>query len=148
MLIVYKILINFVFFFSPIIIVFRIFKGKEDILRFKEKIGFFSKKRSKGNLIWFHGASVGEIQSIIPLVERFEKNKKIKQILIFSLFFLHFIMSEFFETEKYEVALTKWPKEGRHILAHYDDESVVSNLNIHNKYSTFINYLIDCISSI
>ena len=57
-------------------------------------------------------------------------------------------MSEFFETEKYEVALTKWPKEGRHILAHYDDESVVSNLNIHNKYSTFINYLIDCISSI
>ena len=46
MLIVYKILINFVFFFSPIIIVFRIFKGKEDILRFKEKIGFFSKKRN------------------------------------------------------------------------------------------------------
>ena len=41
-------------------------------------------------------------------------------------------MSEFFETEKYEVALTKWPKEGRHILAHYDDESVVSTLNIHN----------------
>ena len=84
MLIVYKILINFVFFFSPIIIVFRIFKGKEDILRFKEKIGFFSKKKKKGKLIWFHGASVGEIQSIIPLIEKFEKNKKIKQILITS----------------------------------------------------------------
>ena len=84
MLIVYKILINFVFFFSPIIIVFRIFKGKEDILRFKEKIGFFSKKKNKGKLIWFHGASVGEIQSIIPLIEKFEKNKKIKQILITS----------------------------------------------------------------
>ena len=84
MLIVYKILINFVFFFSPIIIVFRIFKGKEDILRFKEKIGFFSKKKNKGKLIWFHGASVGEIQSIIPLIEKFEKNKEIKQILITS----------------------------------------------------------------
>ena len=84
MLIVYKILINFVFFFSPIIIVFRIFKGTEDILRFKEKIGFFSKKKNKGKLIWFHGASVGEIQSIIPLIEKFEKNKKIKQILITS----------------------------------------------------------------
>ena len=84
MLIVYKILINFVFFFSPIIIVFRIFKGKEDILRFREKIGFFSKKKNKGKLIWFHGASVGEIQSIIPLIEKFEKNKEIKQILITS----------------------------------------------------------------
>ncbi len=80
----YKILINLVFFFSPIIIIFRIFKGKEDASRFKEKIGFFSKKRNEGKLIWFHGASVGEIQSIVPLIERFEKNKKIKQILITS----------------------------------------------------------------
>ncbi len=84
MFFIYKILINLVFFFSPIIIILRLFKGKEDTSRFKEKIGFFSKKRNKGKLIWFHGASVGEIQSIIPLVEKFEKNKKIKQILITS----------------------------------------------------------------
>ncbi len=84
MFLIYKILLNLVFLFSPIIIIFRIFKGKEDTLRFKEKIGFFSKKRNKGKLIWFHGASVGEIQSIIPLIEKFEKNKKIKQILITS----------------------------------------------------------------
>ena len=84
MFFIYKILINLIFFFSPLIIIFRIFKGKEDTFRFKEKIGFFSKKRIKGNLIWFHGASVGEIQSIIPLLERFEKNKRIHQILITS----------------------------------------------------------------
>ncbi len=84
MFFIYKILINLIFFFSPLIIIFRIFKGKEDKLRFKEKIGFFSKKRDKGNLIWFHGASVGEIQSIIPLVQKFEKNKEINQILITS----------------------------------------------------------------
>ena len=84
MFFIYKILINLVFFFSPLIIIFRIFKGKEDKIRFKEKIGFFSKKRNEGNLIWFHGASVGEIQSIIPLIERFEKNKEIHQILITS----------------------------------------------------------------
>jgi len=84
MFFIYRILINFVFFFSPIILIFRIFKGKEDTLRFKEKIGFFSKKRNKGKLIWFHGASVGEIQSVIPLLEKFEKNKEIKQILITS----------------------------------------------------------------
>ena len=84
MFFIYKILINLVFFFSPIIIIFRIFKGKEDTSRFIEKIGFFSKKRNKGKLIWFHGASVGEIQSIIPLLERFEKNKEIRQILVTS----------------------------------------------------------------
>ena len=84
MFFIYKILINLVFFFSPIIIIFRIFKGKEDTSRFIEKVGFFSKKRNKGKLIWFHGASVGEIQSIIPLLERFEKNKEIRQILVTS----------------------------------------------------------------
>ena len=80
----YKILINFLLFLSPIILIIRLIKGKEDYIRFKEKFGFFSKKRNNGKLIWFHGASVGEIQSIIPLIEKFEKNKKISQILITS----------------------------------------------------------------
>ena len=80
----YRVLINIIFFFSPFIIFYRIIKGKENPKRFHEKLGFFTKKRNKGKLIWFHGASVGEIQSIIPLIERFEKNKKIQQILITS----------------------------------------------------------------
>jgi len=84
MFFVYKILINIIFFFSPIILIARLFKKKEDPLRFLEKFGFFSKNKKNGNLIWFHGASVGEIQSIIPLVEKFEKDKKISQILITS----------------------------------------------------------------
>ena len=80
----YKILINFLLLLSPIILIIRLIKGKEDYIRFKEKFGFFSKKRNYGKLIWFHGASVGEIQSIIPLIEKFEKNKKVNQILITS----------------------------------------------------------------
>ena len=34
--------------------------------------------------IWFHGASVGEIVSIIPLIKKLEKRKSIKRILITS----------------------------------------------------------------
>ncbi len=84
MLFIYKILINIVFIFSPLILIVRLIKNKEDPSRFKEKFGFFSKNKKYGKLIWFHGASVGELQSVIPLIERFEKNKSVSQILITS----------------------------------------------------------------
>ena len=84
MFFIYKALINIVFLFSPLIILIRLIKRKENIKRFVEKFGFFTKKRVSGKLIWFHGASVGEIQSIIPLIERLEKDRKINQILITS----------------------------------------------------------------
>ena len=84
MLIFYRFLINLIFIFSPLIIIFRIAKKKENFFRVKEKLGIFSRKKLKGKIIWFHGASVGEIQSIVPLIENFEKNKKISQILVTS----------------------------------------------------------------
>ena len=84
MLFLYRILINFIFIISPIIIIYRLIRKKEDLKRFKEKFCFFSEKKNKGKLIWFHGASVGELQSIVPLVEKLDKNKKINQILITS----------------------------------------------------------------
>ena len=84
MLIIYRLLINLIIIISPIIIIIRLLKKKEDLLRFKEKFCLFSKKKKKGNLIWFHGASVGEIKSIVPLIEKLEKQKKISQILVTS----------------------------------------------------------------
>ena len=84
MLVLYRFLINLIIILSSLIILYRLFKKKEHLSRFKEKFCYFSKKRIRGKLIWFHGASVGELQSIVPLLEKFEKNKEIQQILITS----------------------------------------------------------------
>ena len=61
MLFFIELLINLILLISPIIIIYRIFKKKEDPKRFLEKFGFFKKKNKMDNLIWFHGSSVGEI---------------------------------------------------------------------------------------
>lgn len=84
MFFIYRLLINIIFILSPLIVIVRLFKKKENFFRFKEKYCFFSKKRKEGNLIWFHGASLGELKSIIPLVQKLEDDTRIKQILLTS----------------------------------------------------------------
>ena len=84
MFFLYQILLILLLAVSPIIIFFRILKNKEDKKRFLEKFSISSKNRKKGNLVWFHGASVGELLSVIPLIKIYEKKKSIKQILITS----------------------------------------------------------------
>ena len=84
MFFIYQILLSILLIISPIIILFRILKNKEDKKRYIEKFSIPTKKRNNGKLVWFHGASVGEILSIIPLVNYYENQKKVDQILITS----------------------------------------------------------------
>ena len=81
---IYQLLTSILLFFSPFIILYRIFKNKEDKFRVKEKFCFSSKLRGNGKLIWFHGSSVGEIMSIIPIIKIYDNDKSINKILITS----------------------------------------------------------------
>ena len=56
-------------------------KTRKDL---KKNFVFFQKKKKEGQLIWFHGASVGEILSIMPVLNKLEKNPNISQILVTS----------------------------------------------------------------
>ena len=84
MIFLYRIILNIILILSPFILIIRLLKKKETLKSYSQKILINDKYRPKGKLIWFHGASVGEIKSIIPILEKLEKNSNYNQILITS----------------------------------------------------------------
>jgi 3-deoxy-D-manno-octulosonic-acid transferase len=82
MLVIYQFFISLILFISPLIILIRLLNGKEDRKRFKEKFSIINHKSTKGKTVWFHAASVGEIMSIISILQYYEKKNEIKTILV------------------------------------------------------------------
>jgi 3-deoxy-D-manno-octulosonic-acid transferase len=55
---------------APLFLARRLRRGKESGARLGERRGESGMKRPQGVLIWVHGASVGEIASVLPLIGR------------------------------------------------------------------------------
>ena len=60
----------------------RLQKGKEDKARHNERLGNPTKERPEGKLIWFHGASVGESLSMLPLIHKILKENPNCHIMV------------------------------------------------------------------
>lgn len=66
------------FLFWPVyklLLFVRLKQGKEMQDRLKEKLGFATQPRPKGQLIWFHGASVGETSALLPLLKAIKQDR-------------------------------------------------------------------------
>ena len=81
----YKLFTYLFFPFAKIYLLIRKIKKKEHVSRYQEKLSKISINRNEGFLLWIHVASVGEAMSVLPLLEAFEKEKKIDKILITSI---------------------------------------------------------------
>ena len=85
MILIYKFFTNI---FYPFLILFtflRKIKKKEDPVRYKEKVfasSFKVSRKKNSKLIWFHAASVGEMNSIIPIINELKKNNDNFEFLI------------------------------------------------------------------
>jgi len=66
----YRALLNAATPLAGILLSHRLKRGKEDPERLPERRGETTVARPEGPLVWLHGASVGEIAAIVPLVER------------------------------------------------------------------------------
>lgn len=53
---------------APLVLRRRLARGKEDAARLQEKLGHASVPRPQGQLVWIHGASMGETIAVLPLV--------------------------------------------------------------------------------
>ncbi|RZJ89950.1 MAG: 3-deoxy-D-manno-octulosonic acid transferase, partial [Brevundimonas sp.] len=66
----------------PRLLRMRVRQGKEDPVRWREKLGETPVPRPAGSLVWMHGVSVGEALSLLPLIDRLRAERADLSILV------------------------------------------------------------------
>lgn len=66
----------------PVMLKRRMALGKEDAERLHERVGVASAARPDGKLVWIHAASIGESNSVLPLIEALLKEFPLLHVLL------------------------------------------------------------------
>jgi 3-deoxy-D-manno-octulosonic-acid transferase len=69
---------------APALLRARAGRGKEDPARLAERLGQASQPRPDGPLVWLHGVSVGETQSLLPLIAALKARRPDLNLLVTS----------------------------------------------------------------
>ena len=78
----YEVVTTFAWPATKLLMSYRVRKGKEERRRIRERFGEASVHRPTGPLVWIHAASVGEANSILPLIGRFLDTFSLVNVLI------------------------------------------------------------------
>ena len=92
MLHIYRYLTFLLFPAFVILIYLRSIFNKEDQVRYKEKIfssSFKVNRNAKKKLFWFHAASIGEVMSILTLIQEINISNKNSNIHSYKYFFYY-----------------------------------------------------------
>ncbi len=81
---IYSFLSYLFLFFSPFYLIFRILKNKENSSRMLERFGISKSHSSGKKTIWVHVASVGEFNSVVPLIKKIISNHPEFHVLLTS----------------------------------------------------------------
>ncbi|MEP2117850.1 3-deoxy-D-manno-octulosonic acid transferase, partial [Bauldia litoralis] len=54
---------------APLLLRYRVSRGKEDETRLDERYGRACRPRPEGPVVWIHAASVGETNAVLPLIK-------------------------------------------------------------------------------